>query len=726
MGRWLPDVEALASDPMTVDPGAAFFAPPALTNQWASVAADRDLFSYRGLASPPVYSDGVQARLYLGLDGGSLEAAGEAVKPVTYRWYPSRIERRGTAHGLGMETTLALSVAGPAVMEELRVVNTSGKTRQVRLVLLLRADVRLQWEMPWPPPQRSGRVALDEDQGCVEIRQPDGLACVRAGASERPSGWAAFAVDDPRWDEARRRGGLDGLGEAPQEAASVALQYDVTLRPGQSWTLRWVHAVAAWPEQARWLWSQHLRRFDEYLSRSMAAWRAEWEAAFTPGNDRFSGHLPVLRTDHEGVHRLYYMGVLNVLYSKRALRWGERALLYATGLPSSDETFAITSSFLWDAMMVSGLLAMLDPEALRAMMEQWLPADIHRGYGCDYLTGRPLGFWYGVNDFALIHMAWQYVRYTGDVGWLRQRLAGRQVIEHLDESARYWRRIAGEDGLADYGGPENLLECVSTYTHKVASFNAANVWNSRTVAALWELLGEPGRARELREAADRLAQAVQSLYVAGEGVWACKQPDGRLVPVRHCLDFFTVLQCMGDDLRPEQREEMVRFFLRELKTETWMRALSPLDPDAASSDRPDHQHNGAYCTWPAYSLEVLVQTGHFEQALAWLEGIARVTRQGPFGQAYFHGDGDSPRLLGAGAKAPIEPPAIEKPVLIAGGKYAQLVLETLAGISPQPDGTVRVQTPELPLRLAFYNVPLHRRSFHFEWVPGPRGGSACG
>src|SRR5690606_20277446 len=144
----------------------------------------------------------------------------------------------------------------------------------------------------------------------------------------------------------------------------------------------------------------------------------------------------------------------------------------------------------------------------------------------------------------------------------------------------------------------------------VASFNAANVWSGRTVASMLRLAGRDEDARELETTAAGLADAVQDLYVEGEGYFACRQPDGSLVSVRHCLDFFTVLQCMPDALRDEQVEEMIAFFRRELKTTRWMHALSPLDPDAALSSRTDHQDEGAYTTWPAYSLEVLVQTGH--------------------------------------------------------------------------------------------------------------------
>ena len=54
---------------------------------------------------------------------------------------------------------------------------------------------------------------------------------------------------------------------------------------------------------------------------------------------------------------------------------------------------------------------------------------------------------------------------------------------------------------------------------------------------------------------------------------------------------------------------MVDFFQRELQTEDWMRSLSPWDPDASFSVRPDHQWNGAYPAWPADAARSLVALG---------------------------------------------------------------------------------------------------------------------
>ena len=468
-------------------------------------------------------------------------------------------------------------------------------------------------------------------------------------------------------------------------------------------------------EEAEAAWSKHAPDLNDSFREAEAAWEAEWRAAFTEGAGAFSGYAPVVTSDNPKLDRLYYMGIMTLLQVKRTPTFGGPASVYLTGFPSSQFTFHNNWVFPWDAKMVSGFLSMLDPASLKSMLVNWMEADLHEGCAIDFTTGEPVGFWYAVNDYALIHMVWQYVRYTGDTAFLDFEVRGVKVLGHLKDAAEYYLRIAGEDGLADYGGANNLLECVSTYTHKVASFNAANVWNQRTVADMYERAGDTDAANELRARADELVGAVQKLYVPGEGVWSCLQPDGSRNVVRHCLDFHTVPQCMGDDLSTTQWSEMIAFFVNELKTETWMHALSPLDPDTAFSSRTDHQDEGAYTTWPAYAFEVLIQGGHGEEAMRWLgsegqPGFADVTNQGPFGQAYNHGDDDSPRLAGAGAKAPMEQPHIEKPTLIAGGKYAQIVIQSVAGLEPELFGDVTIADTGLAAGLRLENLNVRGRN----------------
>ena len=116
-----------------------------------------------------------------------------------------------------------------------------------------------------------------------------------------------------------------------------------------------------------------------------------------------------------------------------------------------------------------------------------------------------------------------YLRFTGDAGFLdEQQDDGRSVLDHLRFWARAWQGLRRSSTLADYGEIENLLECVSSYTHEVASFNAANVWNLRVTADVLESRGDAAGAAELRAEADELVAEVRKLYLPGEGFFAAR------------------------------------------------------------------------------------------------------------------------------------------------------------------------------------------------------------
>ena len=157
--------------------------------------------------------------------------------------------------------------------------------------------------------------------------------------------------------------------------------------------------------------------------------------------------------------------------------------------------------------------------------------------------------------------------------------------------------------------------------------------------------------------------------------------------VQHCYDFGVVMATLFDDLGPQRREQMIRFFQTKLQTPSWMRALAADDPAAAFSLRTDHTATGAYTSWPAYALMALCQTNHLPEALAWIGvgnefgGLAGVARQGPFGQATFHGGPGSLLEDRAARKAPDDPPHYEEWIDVAGGAYIGAVLEGVFGVN---------------------------------------------
>lgn len=280
---------------------------------------------------------------------------------------------------------------------------------------------------------------------------------------------------------------------------------------------------------------------------------------------------------------------------------------------------APTTSFLWELEFQAPVLARLDPLALREQMEAFMRVDLHSHWGVETVSGRGAGMGYGINAGAFLSCVRDYVRITGDRAW---------ALEHIE-----YLRTCARPQLTDYGHYQHILECVSTYEHTIASFNALNVAGLRLLA---DLTGDSAYGR----AADRLAREVLGLFAGGP--FACMQPDGSRRVVRTILDFIYVGRSMTDDLPAEMKSGMLEFFRRELQTEDWLYALSPADANALTPDLPsfqtfraDHQATGSYDGWPARAASVLARFGRRDEALAWLRRLERLTREGPFGQAHF-------------------------------------------------------------------------------------------
>ena len=372
--------------------------------------------------------------------------------------------------------------------------------------------------------------------------------------------------------------------------------------------------------------------FDASNVKAREGWEQKIHAAFTPDNGIFSGHLPTLQTEEEDLARLYYMTTLGCLCCCRTNPISSYGTAYITLLPN----YWTTATFLWDMMIAGPFYSLLDPDVLRKMIEVWMQVDLQNHLSTDYVTGKALGYWYAVNNPAIVRMAFDYLRWNGDFAWLDKEVAGRTVLDHLEHHARFWKeRDKYGHGLADCGGVLNLLECVSTYVREVAAFNAMWVAALRQVAAMRRMRGETRHAEGLEQEANELCQKTQGLYAEGKGYWRCRQPDGSYNDVRHIYDFIAVLESIAEDLPDQVHHEMVQYFQREHQTGCWMRGLSTWDGDVHRSSRVDLQWTGSYPSLPAQVINGLYKIGYGDMAMQWLRRIAPISHQGPLGQAHW-------------------------------------------------------------------------------------------
>jgi hypothetical protein len=634
------------------------YAWPGLTNQWGCAQASMDVTAIRSIAFPP-FAQGEMNIAPAGSNGeilnGVLYVDGEyftsTKTPIDFVWQPDRIERRSLYRGLELKSVTIVPFKTMSVAVKLTVTNMTSQRRRTEIKLALNAGVSKSvtpWNAAYSPGEYDNLRTVDTVRNAVTSKSQHSDAFVVQGVSPKPASLL------PSW-----------------------AVYEFQLGPSESASITFVNSIGGSEADAQRDFDAIVNSFDSFATATTNEWNYQLKAAFTPKNDRFSGHLPTLVTTDDNVKRIYHSAVMTALYFRRTSPHSVYGTTYVTLMPRYWET----ATFLWDISLSAMLLAMLDPEVLRRMMETWMTVDVHKHFGTEFLTGAGIGPWYSVNDYAMSRMAKEYLRWTGDKAWLDKQVGGKSVVENLVSYAEHWRELdTNKHGLADYGGVLNLLEAVSSYVHEVAGLNAANVHNLRFAAELVEFKGDKAKAASLRREATELGKRVQKLYVPGKGIWKCRLPDGSYNEVHHCYDFGTTLMNIGDMMPESQKKEMVGFFVRELKTPTWMRALSTRDLDVTFSIRPDHQWTGAYCSWPALALSGLFVAGDVELANEWMKGLAKTSMQGPYAQAHFTETFYTPESNGAASKSPSDQPYINDWACVSGCNYLEPIVDSLFGI----------------------------------------------
>jgi hypothetical protein len=635
------------------------YAWPGLTNQWGCAQASMDVVAVRSIAFPP-FAQGEMNVAPLGSNGellnGVMYVDGEyftsTKTPIEFVWQPDRVERRSVYKGLELSSVTVVPFKTMSVAVKLNVKNVGKTRRKTEIKLALNAGVAKSvapWNAAYSPGEYDNERTVDNARNAVVCK------------SKRSDAWA-----------------VQGVSPKPVSLSTSWVVFEFDLAPNETKTIVFVNSLGGTRADAERDFDALARDFDGAARATTDEWNYQLKAAFTPNNDRFSGYLPTLVTTDDSVKRIYHSAVMTALYFKRTTPHAVNGPTYVTLMPRYWET----TTFLWDISLSAMLLAMLDPAVLRRMMETWMTLDIHKHFGTEFLTGAGVGPWYSVNDYAMSRMAKEYLRWTGDKAWLDKRVGGRTVLDRLVDYAEHWRELdTNKHGLADYGGVLNLLEAVSSYVHEVAGLNAANVHNLRFAAELVEYKGDSKKAAALRTEAEQLGRRVQELYVPGRGIWKCRLPDGSYNEVHHCYDFGTTLMNIGDMMPASQKKEMVDFFVRELKTPTWMRALSTRDLDVTFSIRPDHQWTGAYCSWPALALSGLFVAGETALALDWMKGLAKTSMQGPYAQAHFTETFYTPESNGAAAKSPSDQPYINDWACVSGCNYLEPIVDSLFGVN---------------------------------------------
>lgn len=639
------------------------FNPPALTNFLGSLQAATCVGAIQHLTFPPL-SLGDATIGAITVNDTSVAASG---LPITFTWRPDRIIRSVEVGLLELRSTTVMGVNRQSVTIKLSVSNNSEDSEDINLRFQTGGGVMTSesgWHTPYSP-KEGPAISVTPWEGAP----PPETLVENVRTPGQHNDCVAYE------SRLSRAFCLQGCSTKPKSIDRSWLNFSFSLSPGEKKSLFFFVGVGDSMSVVQDMFDAWKLAPSDALSAAEADWLAELTAAFTPGNDRYSGHLPTLSTANRDLRRIYLTSIIGVIYHKRLSPRSAYGRTYVTLMPR----YWVTTSFVNDWSMSAYLLAMLDPACLRSHIEMWLGRDIYSHFGTEYVSGGNSGNWYSCNDFAMLRLISAYVRVTGDESLFDANIDGRTVFEHCREMVFHYKALDTGSGLADYGDRNSLLEAVGSYTNEVASLNATNVWNLREFAAICEQRGSSQSADDLYREAETILPELFKLYVPAGGYWNVRKADGELVPVRHAWDFVHTMNFVGDDLTDDMKETMFEFFAKELQTPSWMAALSALDEDVHFSLRPDHEWNGSWPGWVALAACALVRHDHSEMLAGWLPGLAKTANQGPYSQAHFV-ERYAKTIDGGARKAPTEWPYITDWATICVGGFFELVVLQLFGI----------------------------------------------
>lgn len=618
---------------------------PALNNSLGSGKSLSDPVAIGRLSFPPITLTG---------DTGTMRVDGQPPVLNQIRWFPYQILRRATAGNLDIETAVRMPYQEEGLLFHIVVTNNGAERQTFEVKINLSAATSRHEKWAWSVPR-------------------DKTAPARFSATE-VNNRRSLLFADPSTNLAN----CFSFQQKPDELSAdgkYAL-WHLTLKPHAAATINYALAIGEKNKTVEDFSEAWVKHFDTVFNQVPDDWQKRFNAMFTPVNPYFSGNLPTLITSDAQLRRIYYMSVVSLLSVMRT-GFPVAPRVYVSNTPESN----CTMMYFWDTREWATAFAMLDPVTLKNCLRSWLAKGIYNGYAEEYQTGSLEGPWYSANDYSVFILLNDYLNVTGDRAFLSEKVGDQTVLEHMDSISTHWKSLVKPGHtLADYGSPANLLECVPTYIHEVASFNAANVWMMRRVAEIQEAEGNKKRAAELRAEANHLLPAVLALYVPDQGVWDTQNEDGSKVQSRHVFDFATIGLTIPGDLSPEMRSQMTAFVERELLTDHWMRAQSLSDIAAPDSNRPDHGPMGAFCAWPAETAATFCEFGEFDKALDVFHRCTLTTYEGPFSQ--------SRELLGKTPDAPVRitsrggSPTSQTYNASNGGSFAETTIRGFFGYQP--------------------------------------------
>ena len=390
---------------------------------------------------------------------------GERIKTEHYTWLPFQTKRTGQVKDIKVTSQTTLIYGMRAGVLKLNFKNVGAGKRNIPIQLTMNDpfsyDATLDFVQNWgfnAPVSKTPVKSTVDHQG---VQRVQGELSIALGGDLKGL-W---------WEEPTRR-----------------FHGEIVLEPGQEISTHFVFSIGKTGnalEERKVLLSDP----DKYLEQAANVYISKVENIFNK--------LPRFYSDNKALEQFYNRS-LSIFITNRA-EVPENVLNphYGTGSVKG----GCTCNYLWDFGQVNEILHLLDPEAAKAHIIQFLRGDCVDKYYAFYpMTGEPFGAWYAINHEKITGHVYNYVRITDDTDFLNVEIKdGKTVMDLMMDCALFGNDVSQPVSLIDYsiyGSVNSHLELRRTalgyeYSHVMPDLNGRRYRTFFKVSELCKLMGKP-------------------------------------------------------------------------------------------------------------------------------------------------------------------------------------------------------------------------------------------
>lgn len=510
---------------------------------------------------------------------------GERVPTEHYTWHPTYVTRAGSVQGIRVETTTILSSAHRAGMLAIRLSNPGDEQRTIELAVAV--------------------------SGTLDI----------AGPAD-PLGRKGWSFSTPASQTATVRKAIEGGLVLEQGDLSIVLRSDHQLRwtDAQPAGLGAIVVPSGISETIHIAFGISPRRVTEQICDELIKAPAdaiqEFQKAYVDRITRFFERLPTLESDNKQLQNFYYRSLVPLFMN----RWDVPEFVLQPYYSTGSVNGGCVGNYLWDFGGNWELFPLLDPEATKSHIRQFLKIDTTKHFAFDPTTGLAFGPWYPVNQEKIVGLIYFYVKHTGDLSFLNEELEGRTILQHVVSNALFGDDLDQPVRLIDYGPSNSHLELRRgfPYNHVMPDLNGRRFDSYLRAAELLELVGKP--MPQLRQRAEELKAVLKSELWNPKAGWFEFQNDKGRKDLRYTCQMFKLFNSRVLDAQQEAS------LLRHLKNEREFLAefgLESMSKTDIAYDPVDYDNGGGGCftAFPSAISERLYKADQPEVAAEILKRI---------------------------------------------------------------------------------------------------------